>query len=75
MGLQSMSIFFCLIKGFIEIIAGIGIKNLKEKEANLELKKIQERNTAIILNTSDWIWELDESGKYSYCSGKIEQIL
>ena len=72
---EKLAQYLDFIKGFIEIIAGIGIKNLKEKEANLELKKIQERNTAIILNTSDWIWELDESGKYSYCSGKIEQIL
>ncbi len=72
---EKLAQYLDFIKGFIEIIAGIGLKSLKEKEFNLELKKIQERNTAILLNTSDWIWELDENGKYSYCSGKIEQIL
>ncbi len=63
------------IKGFIEIIAGIGIKNLKEIAINKALQLSEERNLSIIHSTSDWIWEIDKFGKYCYCSDRIEKIL
>ncbi|MDP3445291.1 MAG: PAS domain-containing protein, partial [Ignavibacteria bacterium] len=63
------------IKGFIEIIAGIGLKNLKEIEANKKIKESEERYKTIVQNTSDWVWEIDEHGKYSYCSDRVVDIL
>ncbi|MEI6577490.1 MAG: PAS domain S-box protein [Bacteroidota bacterium] len=38
-------------------------------KANLEATR------AIIQSTSDWIWEIDAQGRYTYCSEKIEKIL
>ncbi len=72
---EKLSQYLDFIKGFIEIIAGIGLKNLKEIEANKFIKKNEERLRSIILSTSDWIWETDENGKYSYSSDKVEKIL
>jgi PAS domain S-box-containing protein len=63
------------IKGFIEIIAGIGLNHLNEIRANRAIRAIEDRNRMILQSTSDWIWEIDDQGKYCYCSGKVEQIL
>jgi PAS domain S-box-containing protein len=72
---EKLAQYLDFIKGFIEIIAGLGLKNLKEIETNKILKESEERNQAIIQSTSDWIWEIDEQGKYCYCSEKVERIL
>jgi hypothetical protein len=72
---EKLSQYLDFAKDFIGLIAGVGLKNLKEIEINLALKKSEERNKAIIRSTSDWIWELDEQGKYCKCSEKVEQIL
>ncbi len=63
------------IKGFIELIAGLGLKSMKDIETKNSLLEGAERNLAIIQSTSDCIWELDEQGKYSYCSDRIKDIL
>jgi len=63
------------IKGFIEIMAGIGFSRLKEIENSKINKENEERNRAIIQSTSDWIWEIDKDGKYCYCSDKVKQVL
>lgn len=63
------------IKVFIEIIAGIGLENLKNKEYNKIIKDGEERYRLILQNTSDWIWEVDEEGRYVYSSENIERIL
>ncbi len=63
------------IKGFIELIAGLGLKSMKEIETKDSLLEGAERNLAIIQSTSDCIWELNEQGRYSYCSDRIKNIL
>ncbi|MBX3008777.1 MAG: PAS domain S-box protein [Melioribacteraceae bacterium] len=63
------------IKGFIDIIAGIGIKNLKEIEVNRNLNESEKRFKAIVECTSDWVWEIDEKGKYCFCSENVENLL
>ena len=72
---EKLTQYLDFIKGFIEIIAGIGLKNLREIETIGALKKSEERYKAIVQSTSDWIWEVDAQGKYVYCSAKVEQIL
>ncbi|MFC2111219.1 PAS domain S-box protein [Bacteroidota bacterium] len=72
---KKLAQYLDFIKGFIEIIAGIGLNNLREKESNRLIEETEERNLAIIRSTSDWIWEVDMDGKYTYCSEKVEQIL
>ncbi|MFA7359608.1 MAG: PocR ligand-binding domain-containing protein [Candidatus Kapaibacterium sp.] len=63
------------IKVFIEIIAGIGLNNLKNDEYNRIIKEGEERYRLILQNTSDWIWEVDENGRYIYSSENVERIL
>jgi PAS domain S-box-containing protein len=72
---EKLNLYLDFIKSFIQIIADLGLTNLRGIETNKEIKEKDERNNAIILCTSDWIWEIDENGNYSYCSEKTEQIL
>ena len=43
--------------------------------AQRALKQSEERFRAIIETASDWIWEVDKEGKYTYCSPQVENIL
>lgn len=72
---EKLTLYLDFIKGFIEIIAGIGQNSLKEIETRKKIKETEERNSAIIQSTYDWIWETDEQGKYCYCSNRIGNIL
>ena len=72
---ERLTIYLDLITGFIEIIANLGLENLKESKIIKAIKESEERNRAIMQNTNDWIWETDEQGKYNYCSKRIENIL
>jgi len=72
---EKLTLYLDFIKGFIEIIAGIGHNSLKEIESRKKIKETEERNSAIIQSTYDWIWEIDERGKYCYCSNRIGNIL
>lgn len=44
----------------------------KERE---ELQESEERFRALAESTSDWIWEIDQDGMYTYASPKIKDIL
>ncbi len=72
---EKLAQYLDFIKDFIEIIAGIGLTQLKQIEANKVIKESAERNRAIIQSTYDWIWEIEENGKYCYSSDKVERIL
>lgn len=44
-------------------------RNITEKKkAEIALRKSEERLRDIIFSTADWIWEVDEKGKYTYSS-------
>ncbi len=62
--------FYLIYKAFIE--AGLRRTN------NLifrELKHSEERFRDIILSTSDWLWEVDTQGRYTFCSERVKDIL
>lgn len=52
------------IKGFIEIIASIGLKNLKEIEINKALKDKEDRYKALFLMAGEGIFIMDLQGKF-----------
>ncbi|MFA6363896.1 PAS domain S-box protein [Methanoregula sp.] len=45
------------------------------KRVEAALKESKERYRDLIETTSDWIWEIDKNGKYTYVSPKIRDIL
>ena len=46
-----------------------------QKNAEIELKKSEDRFSQIIENSKDLIWEVDKNGLYTYVSDVVENIL
>jgi PAS domain S-box-containing protein len=47
----------------------------QRKQADKALQESEARFEDIALSTSDWLWEVDSEGVYTYCSEKVEEIL
>jgi PAS domain S-box-containing protein len=45
------------------------------KTVEIKLRESEERFRSLIENTSDWIWELDEYGNFTYASPKARELL
>jgi PAS domain S-box-containing protein len=43
--------------------------------AKEELRKSEERLRALVETTSDWVWEIDANGVYTYASPKIRDLM
>lgn len=48
---------------------------IERNELNKSLKESKERFRSLLENTSDWIWESDEKGRYIYSSPRVEALL
>ncbi|NDY72863.1 histidine kinase [Desulfobacter hydrogenophilus] len=48
---------------------------IERKRLNESLKESKERFRSLLENTSDWIWESDEKGRYTYSSPRVEELL
>jgi PAS domain S-box-containing protein len=40
-----------------------------------ELKRSEERFRSLVETTSDWVWEVDSNGRYTYASPKVRELL
>ena len=69
----NLVIFFILILIVTNICLFLNIRKQKRLEKNLEATKKQFKD--MVENTSDWIWETDAEGYYTYASPRIETIL
>ncbi|MFI5295260.1 MAG: PAS domain S-box protein [Thermodesulfovibrionales bacterium] len=47
----------------------------ERKRAEDEIRESQEQFKALTESTSDWIWEVDEEGRYTYVSPRIRDLL
>ncbi|MCP4693757.1 MAG: PAS domain S-box protein, partial [Desulfobacterales bacterium] len=47
----------------------------ERKQAAEALKKSEERFRDVALSSSDWIWEVDARGKYTYSGGKVLEVI
>lgn len=47
----------------------------KQKQIERKLRESKDRFRSIAENMADWIWEVDVSGHYTYCSNRVEAIL
>ncbi|MFZ4440629.1 MAG: PocR ligand-binding domain-containing protein [Syntrophales bacterium] len=79
---EQLNSYLFFIKGLIEVIAGIGLKNLKEIETRHRMQEIEERHRNILRTAMDGFWMTDMQGRLldvneAYCrmSGYSEQEL
>ncbi|MEW6544744.1 MAG: PAS domain S-box protein [Nitrospirota bacterium] len=47
----------------------------ERKRAENELRQAKERFQALVETTSDWIWEVDRNGVYTYASPRVKDLL
>lgn len=47
----------------------------KEKQAETALEENERKFRGLIENTSDWVWETDDRGIYTYVSPNVEEIM
>ena len=57
----------CLVGSFLDIS--------EQTEAFESLRMNEEKYRSLVENTSDWIWEVDRRGAYTYVSPKVRAIL
>ena len=79
---EQLDSYLFFIKGLIEVIAGVGLKNLKDIEAGKKIVESEERHRTILKTAMDGIWLVDMQGRLlevneTYCrmSGYSEQEL
>jgi PAS domain S-box-containing protein len=48
---------------------------VQQRRAGISLRESHERFNQVADNAGEWIWEIDETGLFRYCSSAVEQIL
>jgi len=56
-------------------IEGSFLDITERRQAEEKLQASEKRIEDIVFSSSDWIWEVDAKGKYTFASGRVEQIL
>ncbi|MHA1931425.1 MAG: PAS domain S-box protein [Promethearchaeota archaeon] len=58
-----------------EGVRGIIVDNTEKKLIEQKLKESEKKFRSLVETTSDWIWEVDKYGAYTYSSPKIRELL
>ena len=71
---EQLTSYLFFIKGLIEVISGIGLKSLKEKETRESLKKSEALYHDLVETAQDLIWQCDSEGRYTYLNPAWEEV-
>jgi len=60
-----------------EVFSGVGLVEdiTARKQAEDEIRESEQRFRDIVMNTAGWVWEVNAEGQYTYCSGRVAEIL
>ncbi|NLV27223.1 MAG: PAS domain S-box protein [Methanomicrobiales archaeon] len=75
---RKITFYFTAVKveiGNNKYFTGIGIDITRLKEAEIELRRSQERFDAVTMNAGSWIWEIDREGIFQYSNHAVTDIL
>lgn len=64
-----------LAMSFNSMAEELGREITEHKQAEEELRKSESRFRALVETTSDWVWEVDQNGRYTYVSPKVKDLL
>lgn len=59
------------VEGVVEFVRDITAR----RKARMELESSEKRYRDITLSMSDYVWEIDTNGRYTYCSEQVEKIM
>lgn len=62
-------LIFILVAGVVALIS----LRRRQAEKSLQARETQYRN--LVEATSDWVWEVDQEGRYTYASPKVREFL
>ncbi len=69
--LNSLTLF---LKELIQIISSVGLRNIKQTEANSALIESQELYHDLVETAQDLIWQADADGRYTYLNPAWEDV-
>ncbi|MEA2069434.1 MAG: PAS domain S-box protein, partial [Verrucomicrobiota bacterium] len=73
--LESSGMAFANNKGELAGFRGVSRDITERIENEIALRRSEERFRNLVETTSDWIWEVDTAGNYSYTSPQVSELL
>jgi PAS domain S-box-containing protein len=62
-------------KGNVTGVFGLAVDVSRRKHSEAQLRATKERFRALVETTSDWVWEIDLDGTYTYVGPKVRDLL
>ncbi|MFH1052073.1 MAG: PAS domain S-box protein [bacterium] len=72
---EQLDNYLFFIKGLIEVISGVGLKNLKEIEANVKIRESETKYRTLIEQTHDGIIQVDNEDVIQFVNPRFCELL
>ncbi len=63
------------MRGLREVNVSLSREVQERRLVELALRESEERLEDLALTTADWMWEVDASGRFTACSGRVRDVL